>query len=419
MRFIKNISFTFMGKVLTAFFYMLFDVLIARELNLVEYGKWAFFYSILTMGFCFCWLGINVSVKVQLANCTNKKHESYCILAGLVIRICASSAICGLIILVAPHVFVSWGLVVKYPLIDRMILLGGIIIFFNTFIEFTKEVFIGLKQYSTLFIYSSVEYFAYFLATLMFLTYVKNTFAPVGGMLLGGGILALFGVGIISKKSDFRLYYHDKKIKEFFMPICRYAIPMALISVGSVIMIEMDTFLLGLLSDNYEVAIYSIGKNLCTKLGHINYAITVGTIPIIAVNLSKENKEKLTKIIRSNNCITLVVSACLLFFSNIFITLLYGNEYLEAAGTIKALVPYYALTGISFVYAQLLDFRKQGYLRGVIYSATVILNVLLDILLIPQYGAGGAAIATDIALLPYLILVYILSKRELMKKGTE
>ena len=150
----------------------------------------------------------------------------------------------------------------------------------------------------------------------------------------------------------------------------KYALPIALISLGGLVLVEMDTFMLGILSTKEQVSIYSIAKQLCSKATHINYAIVVGTMTSFSV-IKRENvqekKKKFYKISKINFAITLLIAILFWAFTKPIIGLLYGNQYLGAGNVIKMLLPYYILYGVSNYYASFLDFQQKLSLEVCLY----------------------------------------------------
>ena len=55
------------------------------------------------------------------------------------------------------------------------------------------------------------------------------------------------------------------------------------------------------------------------------------------------------------------------------------------------------------VFGRFLTYQGLAKKRAINLSITVVLNVGLNFLLIPKYGAAGAATATSISFIPYLI----------------
>mgnify|MGYP003311889823 CR=1 FL=1 len=98
--------------------------------------------------------------------------------------------------------------------------------------------------------------------------------------------------------------------------IIKDAFPFLLISCGTLILVEMDSFMLGLLQSSEEVAAYSIAKKFCSKASHINIAICTSTMPIFA-NLKSSNvdslSDKFKKIMSTNIVLTFGVSALFVF----------------------------------------------------------------------------------------------------------
>lgn len=116
-----------------------------------------------------------------------------------------------------------------------------------------------------------------------------------------------------------------------------------------------------------------------------------------SVTSSRISRESLEKIFRTVNSLNLVMVFVLVAFSSWLIPFLFGAEFSE---TVMPLL--YLLPGIIFLSAQTLlasYFAGKGKpvinLFGTMISLVIVLS--LDLLLIPVWGAKGAAIASSIA----------------------
>ena len=168
--------------------------------------------------------------------------------------------------------------------------------------------------------------------------------------------------------------------------------------------------MLGILSTKLQVANYGIAKNLCTKAAHVNYALTVGSMTSFSVLTVANIKEKSSKLMKAgglNALISVVIAGAFLLLGTFMITILYGAEYSEAGEILKYLVPYYVMYGISSFFATFLDFQGKAKTRSICYCTVVMLNFILNLLLIPKFGAIGAAVATSLSLVPYTVLVIV------------
>ena len=134
----------------------------------------------------------------------------------------------------------------------------------------------------------------------------------------------------------------------------------------------------------------------------------------------RDKKMYFRRVLLINLGVTLLVCLAFLTLGRQAILLIYGGGF-EASGIVLwILIPYYFQYSISLFYSILLDYHGKAYTRSLFYYLMVFLDLVLNSLLIPRYGAVGAAAATSISLLPYLIALIWLSRklfREIEKKA--
>lgn len=403
--------YTLGGKAAAMLLYMAFDIACARLLVPEEYAEWVFFYAILTMMFFVGWFGINTSAKVFVSKEGNGEEAARIIRASFLLRLIISIVISMILISVA-FPLANWlGYPDKYPSLYRLCVLAGVLVFLNSFSEFFKELFMGLGNFKKLCGTTILEFAGYFLWSLLFLIGLRRIEAAAFGYACSGMIVFLFGTvslhhisveGLFPKKKD----DYPSVMKKIF----KYAIPIAISSIGGMILVEMDTFMLGMLSTKVQVANYGIAKNLCSKAAHVNYALTVGcmtSFSVLTVENIKEKRFKLMKTSNLNMLISALISSVFLLLGTIVISLLYGDEYQEAGRILKYLVPYYLMYSIATFFGTFLDFQGEAKIRSICYCTVVGLNLFLNLLLIPRLGAVGAAVATSLSLVPYTFLVII------------
>lgn len=416
----SNITYTFAGKVVAAFTMMLLDIVAARFLGVETYAEWAYFFSILTMLFYLGWFGINDSIRVYVSKCPNEKDLSDCLHASHVVRITCSLVISLAVFAIMPLLAGKLGYPEKYPNLLWLLGISRGLVFLNSITDFYKMLFTGLSDFKKACMITAAEYSGYFVFSLLFLVLFHSVKALAYGYLLGGAAVGILDVYFLSKRQrDFFRQFRSSCLR-YCKPILRYAIPIMVISMGSLVLVEMDTFMLGLFSTAENVATYNIAKNLCLKALHINFTITTGTINTFAIiNASnvKEQRQSFAKVVRVSALATIFVSICFLVFAEIAIRVIYGSDYIQAATLLRALIPYYALTGISNLYAGFLDLRGKAGFRSICYLGGALINLVLNYLWIPRYGAMGAAVATVVSVIPYSVMTILASHREWKKLG--
>jgi O-antigen/teichoic acid export membrane protein len=124
----------------------------------------------------------------------------------------------------------------------------------------------------------------------------------------------------------------------------------------------------------------------------------------------REKRARFRRVLLTNLGVTL--SVCLVFFAfgRQAVRLIYGDGFRASGTVLIALIPYYFQYSVSLFYSLLLDYHGKAYARSLFYFLMVVLDFVLNYLLIPKYGATGAAVATSVSLLPYLIALIFLSR---------
>lgn len=410
---VKNTFFTMLSKGVALLGYMLLDIYIARMLDVNTYAEWAFFYSIVSMLFLIGWLGINVSSKVYISKQSSEESKKKGYSIAFRLRIVSSILIALVIFLFSFIICRVYNFSDKYQNINNMFILCAFMVFFNSITEFYKEISVGLERFKSLFIFTFCENIGYiFGVVICLLLYVNPVSIPIG-YIIGG--LFVFLVGICFGKKDLLVKVKEKEeIKDTLQKILRYALPIAIMGIGGVILLEMDVFMLGLMSTNEQLSAYSIAKQWCSKASHVNLALITGVMTTFSVlnrtNIAEKMK-KFKKISILNVMVTVIVMLVMILILPYMLLFLYGEEYREVIPVLKMLTFYYGLYGISTFYATFLDFQNKAKIRSLYYISIIIINLILNFLLIPQYGAKGAAASTIISLIPYTVFVFVESNK--------
>lgn len=419
-KFLHNTTLSFMGKAVGMLSLVLLDIVIARRLSVDGYAEWVYFFSVLTMLFFVGWLGINASAKVAVSHCMTKTDKECCLTGAMILRICGSGIISMILTALLLALSGRLGYPDKYPNLKALILYAGFLIFFNSFTEFYKEILMGLERFGMLFFITVLEYVGYLVFACLLL--FKNTSVICVARAYCFSGLTVFAAGFIFLRREYSLFrqslFQTERIPAFIREVAAYAVPLLLVGMGLVILIEIDTFMLGVLSSKDEVAMYNIGKSLNSKAAHINYSIAVGAMtPFAIIDRAShgEKRKQFNKISAVNGFATILIALALFFLAPVMIRLLYGEEYTTAGSVTRMLVPYYLLYSLSTFYSTFLDFRGMAKARSLSYIGIIALDIVLNYVLIPQWGADGAALATSISLLPYTVTVIILSEREWKK----
>lgn len=162
--------------------------------------------------------------------------------------------------------------------------------------------------------------------------------------------------------------------------------------------LRQDLILLGVLTSATGVGIYSIAVSIAEVLFYAPQAIAAALAARSFQEGASEGAELTALITRLLTVLLLLTSIPLLLVARVLVVTLFGEPFAEAALVIQILVPAIAIWGISSQPGAYL--ASHGTLFPKLSVATLILNLGLNILLIPELGILGAAIA---ALISYTI----------------
>lgn len=219
-------------------------------------------------------------------------------------------------------------------------------------------------------------------------------------------------IQILSKKKS-KFKNHNFTKKRIFLK----SFPMALSGIGFFLLQSIDVFLIKKYINNEAVAFYSIAVKLVLILIMIVNAVNISLASKIAELYNKNNIEELQKnITKASKIMTLIsfLTAIPLVFLSDYILLIFGYDYLVAKNSLILMIiaqSCSSIFGVSAVYLNMT--KKQHYFQFILLSAVVI-NLILNVYLIPLYGIFGASISFSISVLYWnissAVLIYIKDK---------
>ena len=226
--------------------------------------------------------------------------------------------------------------------------------------------------------------------------------------------LVILFLGSILKKENFV----PKIDIKFWKKILKEAFPIGFSVVMVQIYYNIDIVILGFLRENEEVGWYSAAYRIVLFVLGFAFFFGESIYPSLS-QISRKNSHITKKFITATLKIVLLaglpITTALFILGPNIISYIYGANYYPSIITFQVLV-WSILTvfcSIPFAYS-LLAFGKQKYYM---YSVSLgaLLNIILNISLIPRYGIMGASVATIISGILVLILVYLYVTKNIVK----
>lgn len=206
-----------------------------------------------------------------------------------------------------------------------------------------------------------------------------------------------------------KLTYH-LNLKKHFSPI----FILFLNSIASIIYLNSDITMLGMYKTDSIVGVYTVSSKIYSMIKSLLTSIIMVTLPrfssYIAEKREKEYKNTLSTIQDILILFTFPTSVGLFIEADKILNLVAGNEYLIGKNVVRMLaiaIPF-ATEACFFTYSILVPNRQENkFLISTIIAA--LLNIGLNIMLMPRYGMNAAAITTLVAEIIVMIITYIYS----------
>jgi O-antigen/teichoic acid export membrane protein len=236
------------------------------------------------------------------------------------------------------------------------------------------------------------------------------TLLPI--LIFGGGIecavFAYIGSYILSAIVAF--YYVNKvipfkdrnsKVIYELREIVRFSIPMFLSVLLFNLMKQLDILLVGMFLTSSQVGIYSVAARLVV-LGEVIFTSFRPIFdPFVAELYSLKDMKRLAAMLKTlisiNFAVGLPCFLALLFFPAFFLTI-FGKEFIVGAGCLMVLSVAHLFSSLSSLPASIIIMSGRSGVTVANNAIILVINVLLNLLLIPHYGLFGAALATSTGL---------------------
>jgi O-antigen/teichoic acid export membrane protein len=246
----------------------------------------------------------------------------------------------------------------------------------------------------------------------------------VGSIILFGGTLIHISIAFIIaliigvvigffllEKKVFPLIRGKIKYVTQYKELISFSFPLFLSTFFINIMSWIDTFFLGYFTNLTSVGIYNVALPLASSIVLFLGSFSKMFFPIISEIHAKKSEEDVSKIFiviaRWIFMLSFPIFIFFILFPKSIINLFFGHAYLEGHMALVILVIGYFVQVITGPSIEVLKTYEKVKIIFYINTSVAIMNVVLNIVLIPIYGMLGAAISTSLALVVReLFIVY-------------
>ncbi|MGB7752603.1 MAG: flippase [Candidatus Acidiferrales bacterium] len=236
--------------------------------------------------------------------------------------------------------------------------------------------------------------------------------------LLHAGVMGMLWATLVGLAVSIWLYYRDvdkfllklspqpsdsvRVAPDPFRRIRRFSLTVSyILLVDAIVWQRSEVLFLKGYSTIAQIAFYTLAYSIASKLGDIASTFSTTLMPLYSESYGRDGLRDIGLVFVNalKYLQMLMVPLCLLgvALARPLAQLIYGSQFLAVALPLQLLLVASAVTSIGVVISPLLyGIDKQSFIAKY-GTAVAVLNVALDFVLIPRYGAVGAAVANSTA----------------------
>ena len=387
------------------------SMVVVRALEKMDYGYYVSANNLYAYPAIFVGMGMT-SVVMQFCseNVSDQRKESiyrHAFFTGNAANILVALAVVGL---------AAWKYLTGSPQIGMYLLMLSVFPFFEYGESYNQSV-LRVKLKNKVFSYSNVANSVVLLLGNIFLTKLFHVPGLIYSRYLAMTVCILFCVAALQKER----FYGQVIQKGERMPrndrrqLNNYAFICAITNFASIVLTLLDITCLDLvLGDPTVLADYYVAITIPNACVFIPSSLMMFFYPMLvsAVPAGKEQGLSYAKqIAKVSLPVNGFIFLFLLLFAPLIIWIIYGQKYMNVVPLFRMLSVNYFVYCISDILGNLIAAIKKVKINLVISVASGLLNILLNLTLIPRIGAIGAAVATvtvtaTVALLDFMYVTH-------------
>ena len=385
---VGNSFFLVTNDITEAVVNLIIIAILARYFDLETFGNYSFIFVLCNLFQVMIGMGINPIVIREVAKDQEKSEKLF--VASFVTRILFSIVTFGIIAL-SINLSTSHTEVIRATYVCSV---GVIILFFN---NLPYSIFQGCQRMKFVTVVGIVSNVVYLVTTIAF---VKS----------GAGLEKIFFPFVIGNLTGFVLGLYIL-YKKFFVPkfsidlkLCKYLIKESyLLGIGRILRqlsFRFDTILIKIMRGSIEVGLFSGAYRLFLQITFVPRNIVMSLFPVFARKYAERDDSLNSAFEECFKIFALFVIPSvifLFFFAKDIIIVIFGEKLIQSVPVFRILSVAWGFMFISVLFTNTLIAIGRQNLVTFCIALALMVNIILDVILIPIMGFYGAGVATLVA----------------------
>ncbi|AXV40952.1 flippase [Methanobacterium sp. BAmetb5] len=394
MKFVKDTLLTFSTQIITVILGVITSVILARALGPMNLGV----YSLIILTFTILGTFGNLGIAISNTYYGVKKEYEWNEIASNSLIV---AFILGIILIIVFIVFYYLQPSFLKNIDLSAILISTISLPFILLIPYFQNILLGQDRINAYNSINIIQSILYLLLIVIVLYFNRNLSGVVISLAISYIITAIMPILLVYRFTPFKLQFNIVLFKKSV----NFGLKGYLGNLIQFFNYRIDMYLISfLLLNNASVGYYSISVMLAESLWYLPNAI--GTLVFARTpGLTDAEKNRTTPQICRNTLFITTVLAIILFITGKYIILiLYGSKYLPALEPLWVLLPGIISLSICKVLSNEIIGRGKPMINTYAAIISLVINIPLNIIFIPQMGIIGSALASSIS---YIIITLI------------
>lgn len=367
-----------------------------------QYGSLSLFNSLVTLFFVF------ISLNLTHSYVTKKRLDDNCNFKDILSTIITFIFIMNILFIIIAVILFSFDITI-YSISPKIIFCSIFTAILTSNYELLQTVLVTEKDKKRYLInglcFSILLVILSF--TILFLFKKINIYAIIFSKIFLLFAFSIYSLFYLKKKYDFKLKINLQILKEALV----FSAPLILHSLSGFVLNYFDKFMINDIQNLKATAVYSFSYNLSSVMMVISIALNKALIPRFFPLKTKDANEEINKLI-SKDLKTMCYLYVLYISSVGFIYSIFPTTYNNSILIFLLLTYNYLLFYGYNVYSNYLYYRGKTVKIFINTLTSGIVNIILNVFLIKQYGSLGATISTVISFILLFVLYYLSVKRQ-------
>ena len=218
-------------------------------------------------------------------------------------------------------------------------------------------------------------------------------------------ILMLLGV-FYFLRTEFQLRLSSGSISiDYLKASIVYGMKGHLSNILAFINYRIDLFIIAYFLNDAAVGLYSIAVSIVERIWIVSQSVSAVLFARVSNLSTDQERANFTAIVSRNVMfISLLAGGFLFFLGGWIITTLFGEAYTDSITPFLYLIPGVVLLSYARILSHFFAGIGRPEINTYVASFTTLLNISLNIYLVPKFGVKGAAIATSITYASNMII---------------